>query len=86
MKLWRGLVELMAVTNDKGVDDVLSTASGKILQEPWFCLAEFGIFADVSKTNIHDRSLLDMEILNENTMFAVMDLSLVQNTGPELFR
>ena len=45
----------------QGVDVVLSSASGQALLDIWECIASFGTFVEIGKTDIYRNSNLNMQ-------------------------
>ncbi|KAL6899961.1 polyketide synthase [Trichoderma evansii] len=62
------------LTNGTGVDVVLNSLSGPILHASWECVAAFGTFVEVGKTDISRRSQLSMKPFERNLRFMSVDL------------
>ncbi|KAI1455311.1 putative polyketide synthase [Annulohypoxylon moriforme] len=54
------------LTGGAGVDVILNSLSGSALQMSWECIANFGTFVEIGKTDIYRRSQLDMEPFDRN--------------------
>ncbi|KAL7917758.1 hypothetical protein ACQKWADRAFT_331646 [Trichoderma austrokoningii] len=61
-------------TNGTGVDVVLNSLSGPMLHASWECVAAFGTFVEVGKTDISRRSQLSMKPFERNLRFMSVDL------------
>ena len=73
---------LMQMTNQHGVDVVLNATSGETLADLWSCLAPFGTFVEIGKTDIYRRIGLSMATFDRNTTFAAVDLSYIATHKP----
>lgn len=62
------------LTNGTGVDVVLNSLSGPMLHASWECVAAFGTFVEVGKTDISRRSQLSMKPFERNLRFMSVDL------------
>ncbi|KAM0251871.1 hypothetical protein ACHAQJ_007984 [Trichoderma viride] len=62
------------LTNGTGVDLVLNSLSGPMLHASWECVAAFGTFVEVGKTDISRRSQLSMKPFERNLRFVSVDL------------
>jgi NADPH:quinone reductase-like Zn-dependent oxidoreductase len=65
----------MHVTHGHGVDVVLNSLTGDMLQESWRCIAENGTFVEIGKRDLVDRSSLSMEPFNRNASYRAVDMS-----------
>lgn len=68
---------LMHLTQGQGVDVVLNSTSGEMLADMWSCLASFGTFVEIGKTDIYKKGNLNMGRFDDNVTFAAVDLSLM---------
>ncbi|KAI9720556.1 MAG: Type I Iterative PKS [Chrysothrix sp. TS-e1954] len=66
---------LMKQTNGKGVNVILNSLTGAILEESWRCVADAGIMVEIGKKDILDRNSLSMEPFNRNASFRAVDMS-----------
>lgn len=77
------------MTDGIGVDVVLNSLAGEGLQASWECIAPFGRFIEIGKSDIMANSSLPMAMFAKNVTFAAVDLvSLVKTNmklGHELF-
>ncbi|KAI1823452.1 hypothetical protein F4861DRAFT_549734 [Xylaria intraflava] len=76
--------QLMRKTEGKGVDVVLNSLSGQLLQETWRCLAPFGRFIEIGKRDINTFKDLPMEPFERNISFCSLDLAMAMKHNPKL--
>ena len=74
---------LLRITKDEGVDVILNSLSGEALMDSWDCIAEFGTFIEIGKTDIYQNSHLQMKPFDKNVTFASLDLIGVGDRYPE---
>lgn len=72
------------VTDGYGVDVVLNSLAGDSLQASWECIAPFGRFIEIGKTDIMSNSSLPMGIFAKNVTFAAVDLVSIVKTNIKL--
>ncbi|KAF2868359.1 hypothetical protein BDV95DRAFT_500684 [Massariosphaeria phaeospora] len=77
---------IMRATDDYGVDVVLNSLSGRGLRATWECIAPYGRFVDIGKSDIMANSSLPMGGFARNVSFASADLSYIVVTNSELTR
>lgn len=65
----------MIATNGIGVDVVLNSLTGDLLDESWRILSYGGTMVEIGKKDILDRNSLAMEPFNRNISFRAVDLS-----------
>jgi NADPH:quinone reductase-like Zn-dependent oxidoreductase len=65
---------VMTATEGRGVDVVLNSLAGPLLEESWNCVAPFGRFIEIGKKDIHSAKLLSMSKFRRNVAFAAVDL------------
>ncbi|KAL8719989.1 MAG: hypothetical protein Q9225_003081 [Loekoesia sp. 1 TL-2023] len=68
---------LMNIT--KGVDVILNSSSGEVLRATWSCIAPFGRFIELGKSDINSRNGLPMSPFDKNVTFASVDLGIVMD-------
>ncbi|KAI1760379.1 hypothetical protein GGR53DRAFT_509864 [Hypoxylon sp. FL1150] len=73
---------IMRLTGGQGVDVVLNSLSGDALRASWRSVAKMGCFVEVGKTDIYQRSQLDMEVFDRNVRFASVDLIVLSKCRP----
>ncbi|KAL9095179.1 MAG: hypothetical protein Q9165_002435 [Trypethelium subeluteriae] len=78
--------QIMRLTNGKGVDVVLNSLSGETLHATWNCLAEFGTFVEIGKSDIYKKSQLRMDVFDRNVTFASIDLSVISISRPTIIQ
>lgn len=80
----RGLLD---TTSQRGVDAVINSLTGTLLQESCAILAPHGRFVDLGKRDIEDNKLLDMGMFQKAASFTAVDLTqLAQHRGRVLQR
>lgn len=67
-------VEVMQRTDGNGVDVVLNSLAGSLLQQSFDCLADFGRFVELGKRDFEQNNRLDMATFRRNTTFHSVDL------------
>ena len=77
---------IMRVTNGYGVDVVLNSLSGRSLQATWECMAPYGRFVDIGKSDIMANSSLPMGGFARNVSFTSIDLHYVALNNSALKR
>ena len=65
---------ILAMTNGKGVDVVLNTLAGVLLQESFNCVAQFGRFIEIGKRDLELNNNLEMGAFVRAVSFASIDL------------
>lgn len=71
------------LTGGKGVDVVLNSLSGQLLQDSWASIGSFGTFLELGKTDSHSKSALSMAPFDRHVTFASVDLGLMCQSRPE---
>lgn len=74
---------IMRSTRGKGVDVVLNSLSGEFLMDSWDCVAPFGTFLEIGKTDIYGHSQLNMAPFEKQATFAAVDTSHMYRLRPE---
>lgn len=67
--------QILAVTQGQGVDVVLNSLTGDMLDESFRILADGGIMVEIGKKDILDRNTLPMTPFDRNISFRAVDLS-----------
>lgn len=65
---------VMAATSGKGVDVILNSLSGQLLQETWNCVATLGRFVEIGKRDIELNASLKMAPFTRAASFFAVDL------------
>lgn len=66
--------KVMDKTYDKGVDVVLNSLAGKILDETWKCVARFGRFIEIGKRDLEQNNFLEMAPFTRSVSFSSVDI------------
>ncbi|KAK7756454.1 putative PKS/NRPS-like protein biosynthetic cluster [Diatrype stigma] len=77
---------IMCATGGKGVDVVINSLSGNLLQETWSLMADFGRFVEIGKRDLLQNSHLGMRPFDRNVTFSGVDLRAYFNQRPEELR
>lgn len=72
----------MKITNGRGVDVVLNSLTGDLLDESWRIIADGGNFIEIGKKDVLDRNSLSMEPFNRNASYRGVDMSHVSISDP----
>ncbi|KAL9110535.1 MAG: hypothetical protein Q9227_004893 [Pyrenula ochraceoflavens] len=75
--------QLMQATHGRGVDVVLNSLSGDVLDESWRCIAQNGNFIEIGKKDLVNKSSLSMEPFCRNASYRAIDMSLDNIPWPE---
>ncbi|KAJ5238512.1 polyketide synthase [Penicillium chermesinum] len=67
--------ELMRVTDGYGVDVILNSLTGDLLDESWRCIANGGTMVELGKRDMLDRNTLSMEPFGRNASYRCFDMS-----------
>ncbi|TLD14471.1 hypothetical protein PspLS_11221 [Pyricularia sp. CBS 133598] len=76
--------DILHATGGKGVDVVLNSVSGELLQATWECIAPLGAFIDIGNGDAILNNQLEMGPFTRNVTFACVDLSLISTVKPQL--
>ncbi|KAL5456401.1 hypothetical protein PMIN06_003908 [Paraphaeosphaeria minitans] len=74
--------EIMRMTDDRGVDIVLNSLTGDLLDASWRIIADCGTMVEIGKKDILARKGLAMEPFNRNASFRAVDMSADSITRP----
>ncbi|KAK2057592.1 hypothetical protein LY76DRAFT_97387 [Colletotrichum caudatum] len=66
---------VMGQTGGRGVDVVLNSLSGPLLKASWDCVARFGRFVEIGKTDIEASRRLDMAAFGRCATYAGVDVN-----------
>lgn len=66
--------EIMAATNGYGVDTILNSLTGDLLDESWRCIAAEGTMVELGKRDMLDRKGLSMEPFGRNASYRCFDM------------
>lgn len=67
--------EIMAATGNRGIDVILNSLTGELLDESWRICADGGKMVEIGKRDIVDRNFLAMEPFDRNCSFHAVDFS-----------
>ncbi|KAJ5154650.1 uncharacterized protein N7500_010089 [Penicillium coprophilum] len=65
---------IMSMTKGRGVDVILNSLSGPLLQASWECIAMLGRFVEIGKRDIQQNRELEMANFGRSVSFCGMDL------------
>lgn len=65
---------IMAATNGYGVDTILNSLTGDLLDESWRCIAAEGTMVELGKRDMLDRKGLSMEPFGRNASYRCFDM------------
>lgn len=65
----------MDVTNQEGVDVIINSLTGQLLEESWRCIREGGTMVELGKKGILDRNYLSMEPSGRNVSYRCFDMA-----------
>jgi NADPH:quinone reductase-like Zn-dependent oxidoreductase/ubiquinone/menaquinone biosynthesis C-methylase UbiE len=71
-------------TKGRGVDVVLNSVSGRLLEASWECVAPFGRFIEIGRKDVDSRGRLPMYPFIKNLTFTGVDLTMVLDMKVEL--
>ena len=71
-------------TNGRGVDVILNSLVGELLDESWRLIADVGTMVEIGKRDIVDRNTLAMEPFDRNCSFRAVDLSYTKELSNQL--
>jgi len=77
---------VMEATGGRGVDIVLNSLTGRFITQSLKCLAPFGRFVELGKSDIYRNNKLSLERLGENISYFVVDVDRLAAQKPELHR
>ncbi|KAF2728787.1 reducing type I polyketide synthase [Polyplosphaeria fusca] len=70
-------------TKNCGIDVVLNSLSGELLEASWECVAAYGRFIEIGKKDIRERTKIDMSPFANNVTFASVDLEAMIRERPD---
>ena len=78
---------ILAATKGRGVDVVLNSLAGPLLQASFDVLAPFGHFVEIGKKDLEGNSLLEMGTFSRVASFTALDMmTLLRRRGPDTHR
>ena len=76
--------ELMKATNGRGVNVIINSLIGELLDASWRILADGGNMVEIGKRDIVDRNTLSMEPFDRNCSFRAVDFSYTKDIRDSL--
>ncbi|KAH7374224.1 beta-ketoacyl synthase domain-containing protein [Cadophora sp. MPI-SDFR-AT-0126] len=76
--------EIMRETNGRGVDVVVNSLVGELLDASWRIVADGGTMVEIGKKDIVDRNTLAMEPFDRNCSFRAVDFSYIRHINEAL--
>lgn len=76
--------EIRRETNGRGVDVILNSLTGELLDETWRLTADGGTMIEIGKQDIVERNTLAMEPFDRNCSYRAIDLSYTQDMTDEV--
>lgn len=76
--------EIWKETGGRGIDVILNSLTGELLDESWRLTADGGIMVEIGKRDIVDRNTLAMEPFDRNCSFRAVDLSYTKEITNKL--
>ena len=77
---------IMRLTKGEGVNIILNSLSGDSLQDTWDCIARFGTFIEIGKTDIYQNGQISMNPFDRNVTFSSVDLVLLANHRSQVMK
>ncbi|KAK2740618.1 polyketide synthase, partial [Colletotrichum kahawae] len=71
--------DILAATNGRGIDVIINSLTGELLDASWRIIADGGTLVEIGKKDIVDRNTLSMEPFDRNASFRAMDFSYTQD-------
>ena len=67
--------ELMEATNGEGVDVIINSLTGDLLEESWGCIRDGGTMVELGKRDILEKNYLPMDPFSRNVSYRSFDIS-----------
>ncbi|KAL8789759.1 MAG: hypothetical protein Q9213_001010 [Squamulea squamosa] len=77
---------ILQATENRGVDVIVNSLSGHLLQQTWDLIAENGRFIEIGKKDLLENNYLPMRHFDKNVTFSAIDLRKVAAARPEAVR
>ncbi|KAK1983490.1 hypothetical protein LZ30DRAFT_588193 [Colletotrichum cereale] len=78
--------EIKLATNGRGVDVVLNSLGGDLLEHSWDCIATFGRFVEIGKADIINNTSLPMLPFGRNVTFSAVDAVVLHQENKPLVK
>lgn len=69
----------MKATGNRGVDCIINSLIGELLDASWRVVADGGTMVEIGKRDIVDRNTLSMEPFDRNCSFRAVDMSYTKD-------
>ena len=76
--------EIRRETNGRGVDVILNSLTGELLDETWRLTADGGTMVEIGKQDIVEKNSLAMEPFDRNCSYRALDLSYTQDMTDQI--
>ncbi|KAK2773270.1 putative PKS/NRPS-like protein biosynthetic cluster [Emmonsiellopsis sp. PD_33] len=77
---------ILCATDSKGVDVIVNSLSGNLLQETWALIGDFGRFVEIGKRDLLQNSYLGMRPFSRSVTFSGLDLQHLFDRRPDVER
>ncbi|KAH7022074.1 putative polyketide synthase, partial [Ilyonectria destructans] len=77
---------ILCATNGRGVDVVVNSLSGQLLQQTWNLVADFGRWVEIGKKDLLQNNALGMRPFDRNVTFSGVDVRKLFTQRPEAAR
>ncbi|KAK8137622.1 Compactin diketide synthase [Apiospora sp. TS-2023a] len=77
---------ILLATNDRGVDVVVNSLSGHLLQQSWELIAPHGRFVELGKKDLFQNNHLSMRPFLQNVSFHSLDVRMIESVRPGAMR
>ncbi|KAK0736272.1 hypothetical protein B0T21DRAFT_288533 [Apiosordaria backusii] len=77
---------ILCATGNKGVDVIINSLTGDLLQETWSLIASFGRFVEINKKDAFQNTNLPMKAFERNATFSTIDLRALFQHRPDDLR
>lgn len=74
---------ILQATDNRGVDVIVNSLSGHLLQQTWDLIAENGRFIEIGKKDLLENNYLPMRQFDGNVTFSAIDLRKIATARPE---
>lgn len=75
---------ILSATSGRGVDVIVNSLSGPLLQETWSIIAEFGRFVELGRKDFLENSHLAMKHFDRNVTFSGIEFQKYYTLRPEI--
>ena len=75
---------IMSATDGRGVDLVLNSLTGELLNTSWACVADYGTMVEIGKRDFRRRAKLPMQAFEQNRTFVGVDVGQLSLQRPRV--